>query len=761
MPPLFLIGALAMSLADLPTGSAPPALPLRHFPDRLHAFVWRNWSLVPASRMASVVGATPDQIRRIGRSMGLQGPPRVTREMERRSSITVIRRNWHLLPYEQLLRLLGWSEQELAYTLREDDFLYVKLGNLKPRCEPLRYEPPDAAARAAAQRIAKRVRATFPEGVGATHEPLFRFVRDLSERPVATTLRLQDASRFQPRYCYSYFALYGDPLAPGAADSYPDAYLARLAASGVDGVWLQAVLYKLAPFPWEPELSAGADQRLAALRRLVERAKRHGIGVYLYLNEPRAMPVRFFATRPELRGPQEGDFAALCTSVPEVRAYLTSAVERICRAAPGLAGLFTISASENLTNCWSHYHGEQCQRCSKRAPHEVIAELHSALREGIARSGTSTRLIAWDWGWQDAWAEPLIGALPDGVAVQSVSEWSLPIERGGVKTEVGEYSLSAIGPGPRATRHWELARKRGLPALAKIQAANTWEMSAVPYIPAVENTALHAAALRSAGVSGLMLGWTLGGYHSPNIEVVARIGATEETPREAMLAVARARYGERSAAGVVDAWCVMSEAFREFPFHVGVVYTSPHQSGPANLFWESPTGYAATMVGYAYDDLDSWRAVYPPEVYIRQMDRVAEGFARGAERLRQLETQADAAHKEALRRERGLADAVRIHMRSAANQARFVLARRALAATKDAAPAAELLAEIEGVLREEAELALQLYRVQSADSRIGFEATNQYFYVPLDLVEKTLNCRDLLERWLPEERRRRGLEPSR
>ena len=29
-----------------------------------------------------------------------------------------------------------------------------------------------------------------------------------------------------------------------------------------------------------------------------------------------------------------------------------------------------------------------------------------------------------------------------------------------------------------------------------------------------------------------------------------------------------------------------------------------------------------------------------------------------------------------------------------------------------------------------------------------FEASNRYYHVPLDLVEKGLNCRDLLERWL-------------
>ena len=78
--------------------------------------------------------------------------------------------------------------------------------------------------------------------------------------------------------------------------------LARLAASGVDGVWLQGVLYTLAPFPWDPALSARYEERLDNLRELVARARRYGIGIYLYLNEPRAMPVEFFGAYPELRG---------------------------------------------------------------------------------------------------------------------------------------------------------------------------------------------------------------------------------------------------------------------------------------------------------------------------------------------------------------------------------------------------------------------------------------------------------------------------
>ncbi len=748
---------------DLPVGSAPTPVSFPHFPDRLHAFVWRNWQLVPAERMAEVIGATRREVVRVGRRMGLVGPPRITLAQQRRSALTVIRRNWHLLSYAQLLQLLGWTSEEMAFALREDDFLFVKLGNLKPRCEPLRYQPPDDAAIKRAQALARVLRAEFPRGTGRPDEPLFAFVDQLSRLSSPRTVHAATPSAFSPRFCYSYFALYGDPLLEPDLDPYPDGYLERLAAAGVDGVWLQAVLRRLAPFPWDTGLSRQYEARLANLGKLVERARGHGIGVFLYLNEPRALPVGFFATRPELRGGTEGDHACLCTSVSGVRDYLASAVAGIGRAAPGLAGFFTISGSENLTHCWSHGNGAACPRCGQRKPSEVIAELHAAFQDGIRSGGGRQQLIVWDWGWNDAWVEDIVARLPAEAKFMSVSEWATPIRRGGVPTEVGEYSISTIGPGPRARRHWDLARRRGLKTVAKIQAGNTWELSAVPYIPALVNVARHAANLAEAGVDGLMLGWTLGGYPSPNLEVVARIGAAHAagpplTPEVALAAVAEARYGKAMAPAIVQAWTEFSRAFSEFPFHGGVVYNAPMQLGPANLLWGEPTGYRATMVGFPYDDLDGWRAVYPPEVFVSQFEKVADGFERAGAELAATFGAARrglaSAERAAVQAELNVGEAAAIHFRSTANQARFVFARRRLTGAKTPEVSAEARGELERLLRSELDLAKRLHTIQSRDSRIGFEASNEYYYVPVDLAEKVINCHDLLTRWLPAQRAR-------
>ena len=87
---------LARPLAAQTAGGAPEPLVEQHFPSRLHQFVWRNWEITNLDRMASVAGASQDQIGAIGRSMGLPDKPLLTGDQLSRIYITVIRQNWHL-----------------------------------------------------------------------------------------------------------------------------------------------------------------------------------------------------------------------------------------------------------------------------------------------------------------------------------------------------------------------------------------------------------------------------------------------------------------------------------------------------------------------------------------------------------------------------------------------------------------------------------------------------------------------------------------
>jgi hypothetical protein len=710
--------------------------------------VWRNWNVVEPAKLAAILRTSVENVHALAESLGLPSAAAVPPEMKTRGYITLVRRNWHLLPYDQLLELLEMTPERLAVALREDDFLWVKLGRLKPKCGPLRYQPPDEAARRRAAEIRRVLAEDFGADLRRPMEPRFDFVRQLST-PLPGFCRQAPADgQAAPLWLvHSYVALYGDPLWTPQLNPYPDGYLERMSAVGVNGVWLHAVLRDLAPGGAAfPEFGAGHEQRLANLRALVARAKKYGIGVYLYMNEPRAMPHPFFQNRRELAGVKEDELTALCTSQPAVRQWMETALTHVFREVPDLDGVYAITGSENLTNCASHGAWRACPHCQGRSDAEIIAEVVAVLEKGVHRGNPKANVVVSDWGWRGHGdARDIIARLPKSVWLMSVSEWDLPLTRGGISSKVGEYSISAVGPGSRALRHWAAAAQAGIRTAAEVQFNNTCEIASLPYLPVMDLVAEHCRNLAPAKLDGMLIGWTMGGYPSPNFDLARRL-SRRPTPGVATVLddLARERFGSDGAAHARKAWTLMSAAYREYPFHIGVVYRSPVQCGPANMVYLAKTGYQSTMWGIPYDDLDGWRGPYPPEVFAAQFEKVAAGWRPGIAELQMAVAGAPPERRSDAQSDLRLGQAAAIHFQSVASQARFVLARDALAKPSGATSPAErqrLRAEIKQLLESEIDLARQLYTLVREDSRIGFEPSCQYFYLPLDLVEKVVACR--------------------
>ncbi|MBQ9875229.1 MAG: hypothetical protein IJM30_12285 [Thermoguttaceae bacterium] len=764
-PLLFAIAAVAAPsvAADLDLSVLPPTSdrapePTPHFPSRVAAFVWRNWNLVDLDRAAETIGASPDDLKAIADAMGL--PEYVAPKWDpARSYITIARRNWSLLPYEQLLTLLNFEPKEFAEKLREDDFLSVKLG-AKPNCEPLVYLAPTEEELEAARKIAERVRDVLGDESTLAETPRFSFLDDFSGEVEAPELAASETSseseRFQIRYLHSYFAVFGDPLLRDSSELYPDKLLEKLRERGINGVWLHSLLRDLTPGTDDfPEFGEKSEIRRANLRDLVARAKRFGIDVYLYMNEPRAMPTSFFETRPETRGVEEGAYSAMCASSPKVRRWLSDSLAFLFKDVPGLGGVFTISGSENLTTCVSHGRFASCERCSKRTDAELIADLNAAIEEGVHRSAPDAKVIVWDWGWRGhAIATDIVEKLPKNVWLQSVSEWATPIERGGVPVSVGEYSISVVGPGPRALAHWDAAKKAGLKTIAKCQFNSTWELASIPTIPALDLVAKHAKNLANSGVDGVMAGWSLGGYPSVNLETVQAFAANPSATEDEILDLMATRlFGTEGAPLARQGWTTASKAFEEFPYGGSVVYDAPNQIGPANLLRLEPTGWPATMVGIPYDHLDAWRGPYPPEIFASQMEKCGSGFLQGAASLAKAARIAPEERKEEALAQARYAEVAGVVYLSVANQTRFVLLRDRMAELKKQSTATEARAELREcaeraieLAKNEIELAKRLRRAAMEDSRVGFESTNQYWFVPNDLVEKIVSCLDIIER---------------
>ncbi len=676
------------------------AIRLPHFPTRHQAFIFRACEYVPMEKIAEILRTDVERVRQAARDMGLPDYAPGNSWLKK-GYITIIRRMWHILPYEQLLELLDMDEQTLALLMRDEDFLHVKLSD-KPRCEKVVWRELNDEEKQRTQQIKEMMSSLDFSG-----KRPFEFVYHVPSMSFA------GEERFVTRIIYAFSGLYQHAFDIDSEEFLPDEQLKAYQQLGINGIWTQGILSQLTVFPFDPAVSAGYEERLQRMRALTERLDRYGIKLYLYINEPRYMPIGFFDSHPDIRGHVRGNSGCLCTSTAAVQDYLKDSIESICRAVPLLGGFFTITRSENLTNCYSHSDGKSkpclCPRCKTRSVGEVISELLGCILEGARRVSADVRVFAWSWGW-DEHSEEIIKRLPKGIILLSQSELDIPFEIGGVKANVIDYSMSILGPGALAQKEWKLARECGLEVGAKVQINTTWEASTVPAIPVSPSIEEHMQKLQYEGVRHLLLSWTLGGYPCRNIAAAAKYFYERCNPVFEDDALCRAEQQ-------------FVKAFREFPFHIGVLYNGPQNAGPSNLLFEEPTGYHATMTCFAYDDLEKWRGIYPVDVFEEQLSKLCKEWEIGLNLLPEKESEGTL-----------MAKATFCLFRSSLNQIRFIRARDE-GRCADAVEAA----------RDERYIAEQMLILMNQNAAIGYEAANHYYFSKGQIAEKIINCTHIMD----------------
>jgi hypothetical protein len=569
---------------------------------------------------------------------------------------------------------------------------------------------------------------------------LVELERRMGERggPFLKPANETNAPSFSPRYVYSYFTLLTDVLGQDVVDGHPDGYLNELFHQDADGIWVYTLLEDLVPSPVFPEINKPSSAaRLARLRDLVNRAGKRGLKVYIYLNEPRAQSLSFFEKHPEVRGQVEGNHAALCTSTEAVQLHLRTAFEKVFREVPGLGGVFVITASENLSNCYSHGYGNRttCPRCSKRSSADVVAEAIRCMSEGVWAADPKARFIVWDWSWHSVLGEEtpekIIAKSPKGVGLMADFERGTRIVRGGIPMNVEEYSISVVGPSPRAKIRSAQAKQFGFDYLAKIQLSTTWECGTVPFIPVPNLLWRKAEALQDVGASGTMSTWTIGSYPSPNTEAFAvRNWNSQLSETEGLRRIAARRYGEAAADDAVRGWTKLSSAFaEEFPFSVSP-YAGPLQHGPC-LPWylhDIPAGYGNTTLFNCKDDWRHWTAPYPQDVMTKLLRHLCARWDEGLADLRLAAAKAPPERRALIERDLGVTWMVGYYYRTYANALEFYGAR-------DGGDISGMKRHAAADLKETTE-ALRLVR---SDSRLGWEVELQYFYRPQDVLEKLIS----------------------
>ncbi len=811
----------------------------KYFPTPMQAVIFRNWGMIDKDRLAEVLETSVENVEREAKRMGLGDQGDVSLWLKK-GYITIIRSNWHILPYGQLLKLLGWDEDKLNLALKEEDFLEAKLGRFKPECEKVVYRELTDEEKEQTEKICEAVEAiqsnledvrkpfdfwsreerpqyiAFPktgqtvlnDGWGIVDNTNDDTVKTMAERFIGHLksmwkidlsgeakngaielslvpekaeeyhkitiesdkirieagsclgilrglYRLEDIAcinggtyfdkavyerepRFEARYIYSFSALYDGALDVDSRTWCPDELLERYAQTGVNGIWLQGILYRLTEFPFDPSMSEGWELRQQNLRDFVNRAKSYGIKIYMYINEPRSMPHSFFEKYPHLRGSYRERYACMCLMQKETQEYLSGAVERLCRAVPDLGGFFTITMSENPTHCRSGIFDEMCPICGNIPQKVLVAKVNSLVAEGAARVDKNIRVLAWDWAWaastnlsiDDGNKEECISNIPESVAILCQRDLDLPFTRGGVSDLVYDYSISVDGISDTTLKTWKAAKKHGHKTGVKLQINNSWECSTTPYLPVYGTVIKHFNSLIETDVNHLMLSWTLGGYPSPNIKLVSESFFVENGKSEPDYDSAlKVLYGS-DADVVKEATDIFCEAFSEFPFNIGLLYRGPQNGGVSNPFYHKPTGYKATMTCYAYDDLESWRAIYPEDIAENQFKKVSDIWEKGLEKLESVGGE--------------IMDIAYVSyslFKSSYNQIRFVRLRDKLANDK----CEETRKDILEVIRNEKLIAENVYKIMRRRPEVGFEAANHYYYSADGVLEKIVNCQ-----WLEE-----------
>ena len=200
--------------SELPQVIPNKNIALPHFPTRLHAAVFRLWETVSAEQIAKGLDIPLARIQEVANDLGLPEQKHID-IWKNRGYITTIRNAWHILPYDQLLGVLGWDEKRLALCLKEDDFLFIKLGNFKPDCPPVRDEILSDEQKLQCQKIKKSITSIF--------SGLFEGVAPFSYFDNKKELPNQQMPCFDGlRMVYSFCGLYANVLDEDIENSYPE-----------------------------------------------------------------------------------------------------------------------------------------------------------------------------------------------------------------------------------------------------------------------------------------------------------------------------------------------------------------------------------------------------------------------------------------------------------------------------------------------------------------------------------------------------------
>jgi len=220
-----------------------------------------------------------------------------------------------------------------------------------------------------------------------------------------------------------------------------------------------------------------------------------------------------------------------------------------------------------------------------------------------------------------------------------------------------------------------------------------------------------------------MLSWTHGGYPSPIFHMISSYrenGKIDDWYNS--------YYGEYGAC-VHSAVSKICEGFKEYPFSVTHMYHSPQNLGPANMWSLYPDEKISGMVCQSWDDYEYWMRPYPYEIFISQTEKMLKLWKEGIEILKAAE--GDERVRELLE----MAEVSYIHLESDLVHTKYAYLKKDIEKNRE---------ELISLMEYEKLRTKKLISLVLSDGRIGFEASNHYYYTANLLKEKLINMDKLI-----------------
>lgn len=354
-----------------------------------------------------------------------------------------------------------------------------------------------------------------------------------------------------------------------------------------------------------------AEQRsevLDAMAHEADEARRYGLKCFAMLQMWKALPKDdpVFLAHPDMRGAEvyyhmdqpPWGFVA-CTEHPLMKQYLRETMAGIVGRLK-LDGAAIIVGGEVFQHCFMRAaHVEQghttCDRCKQIGASAAVSNLCNLLGAAIQSVNPEGHLFAWPYSatffWSsDRYQTEFIERINPSVALLTEIEKEETLEKTDkIHKSIWDYSIDLIGPGERAQRQIELARKHGIDVYFKSEPELAFEAPGLPQIPCQDRWWDRADALASAGVDGAWVFPFFVPYLGNTSGEIYKYAWWDPHPeRDVVLSDLAARIAGRAAATELrEAWRHTSKAI-EFSPDMPPYFSGPYYLGPVHPMFADP-----------------------------------------------------------------------------------------------------------------------------------------------------------------------------